>query len=343
VLDQKSQGAAGRLGDAAVTGSARVKMLTKMATRRGVMSLLDDRAETNRELADLYARWEQQVTVQHGLLGHLVLESLALLLGILLLASLAAVAARALVMRLIAEPRQARTLRTVLTLVVEVVAVLMALLVVFGVPQQMPTILGLATAGLTVVFQDFILAFFGWFILMGPNGIRMNDWVEINGVGGEVAEIGLFRTTLLETGNWTARGHPTGRRVTLINSFAIRGQYFNFTTHGQWMWDEIRLSLPATPKVYELIRQMQQAVEQETAENSARAALEWQRVHPETGLGQFSAQPTVDLRPSAAGVEIVVRFVTRAGERFEVANRIFEALMKLQRDGLALPPAGDAA
>jgi small-conductance mechanosensitive channel len=178
---------------------------------------------------------------------------------------------------------------------------------------------------------------------MGPNGIRMNDWVEINGVGGEVAEIGLFRTTLLETGNWTARGHPTGRRVTLINSFAIRGQYFNFTTHGQWMWDEIRLSLPATPKVYELIRQMQQAVEQETAENSARAALEWQRVHPETGLGQFSAQPTVDLRPSAAGVEIVVRFVTRAGERFEVANRIFEALMKLQRDGLALPPAGDAA
>jgi len=26
----------------------------------------------------------------------------------------------------------------------------------------MPTILGLATAGLTVVFQDFILAFCGW-------------------------------------------------------------------------------------------------------------------------------------------------------------------------------------
>ncbi len=99
--------------------------------------------------------------------------------------------------------------------------------------------------GLTVVFQDFILAFFGWFVLMGRNGIRVGDWVEINGVGGEVVEIGLFRTALLETGNWTDKGHPTGRRVTFINNFAITGQYFNFSTAGQWMWDEIGVNVPS--------------------------------------------------------------------------------------------------
>jgi small-conductance mechanosensitive channel len=44
----------------------------------------------------------------------------------------------------------------------------------------MPTILGLVTAGLTVVFQDFILAFCGWFVLMGPNGVRVRDWVEMS-------------------------------------------------------------------------------------------------------------------------------------------------------------------
>jgi hypothetical protein len=102
----------------------------------------------------------------------------------------------------------------------------------------------LTTAGLTLVLQDFIIAFFGWFVLMGKHGIRVGDWVEINGVGGEVTEIGLFRTTLLETGNWTDKGHPTGRRITILNSFAIRGQYFNFSTAGQWMWDEISVSLP---------------------------------------------------------------------------------------------------
>ena len=96
-----------------------------------------------------------------------------------------------------------------------------------------------------MVFQDFILAFFGWFVLMGKNGIRVGDWVEINGVGGEVVEIGLFRTALLETGNWTDKGHPTGRRVTFINNFAVTGQYFNFSTAGQWMWDEISVNVPA--------------------------------------------------------------------------------------------------
>src|ERR1700689_3779811 len=146
-----------------------------------------------------------------------------------------------------------QTLKTILRLRVQLVGILWVLLLVFGVPSQLSTILGLATAGLTVALQSFILAFFGWFILMGKNGIRVGDWVEINGVGGEVVEIGLFRTALLETGNWTDKGHPTGRRVTFINNFAISGQYFNFSTSGQWMWDEISVNIPASADAYKTI------------------------------------------------------------------------------------------
>ncbi len=82
---------------------------------------------------------------------------------------------------------------------------------------------------------------------MGKNGIRLGDWVEINGVTGEVVELGMFHTVLLETGNWTDSGHPTGRRVTFTNSFAVEGHYFNFSTSGQWLWDELQIVLPAGP------------------------------------------------------------------------------------------------
>jgi small-conductance mechanosensitive channel len=99
---------------------------------------------------------------------------------------------------------------------IQVVGLLLILLVVFGWPQQISTIVGLVTAGLTIAMQDFILAFFGWFVLMGKNGIRIGDWVEIDGVGGEVTEIGLMSTTLLETGDLSERGHPTGRRITFL-------------------------------------------------------------------------------------------------------------------------------
>jgi small-conductance mechanosensitive channel len=180
-----------------------------------------------------------------------------------------------------------------------------------------------------VVFQDFILAFFGWFILMGKNGIRIGDWVEINGVGGEVVEIGLFRTALLETGNWTDKGHPTGRRVTFINNFAITGQYFNFSTTGQWMWDEIIVNIPSDVDSYKAMDTIHDVVVKETEQDAKLAEREWQNSSHQTGLTQFKATPSVDMRPAASGVDIVVRYVIRAGDRFEMRNRLYQSFINL--------------
>jgi small-conductance mechanosensitive channel len=212
---------------------------------------------------------------------------------------------------------------------IQVVGFLLILLVIFGWPQQISTIFGLVTAGLTIAMQDFILAFFGWFVLMGKNGIRIGDWVEIDGVGGEVTEIGLMSTTLLETGDLAERGHPTGRRITFLNSFAIRGKYFNFSTTGQWMWDEITLSLPASGDTQEMVERIHKAVEEETAANARVAEHEWKRGARDDGLSRFSAEPTVNLRPSLTGIDIRVRYVTRASERFGVRNRLYQRVIDL--------------
>ena len=166
------------------------------------------------------------------------------------------------------------------------------LLVIFGAPDQMPTILGLATAGLTVVFQDFILAFFGWFVLMGKNGIRVGDWVEINGVGGEVVEIGLFRTALLETGNWTDKGHPTGRRVTFINSFAITRAVLQLLDRGAVdVGRDQRECAGGRGRRYKTIEAIQKAVIEQTAKDTSQAEAEWKAAtQKQQGLSQFSAQ-----------------------------------------------------
>ena len=207
-----------------LTGTARVKMLQGLAAQRGMMSILDDRVQADQQLAAVYAKWQAQVWVQHRIVAHLILDSLIQIAIIVIVTGLASKAVKAGLSRFSGDPRKAETLDTIISLAAQVLGALLILLVIFGPPQQMPTILGLATAGLTVVFQDYILAFFGWFTLMGKNGVRVGDWVEIDSIGGEVSEIGLFRTVLLETGNWTSQGHPTGRRVTFSNSFAIRGR-----------------------------------------------------------------------------------------------------------------------
>jgi small-conductance mechanosensitive channel len=329
-------------------GKAAAASIVKPATRVGRLqllrtlseehSILEDRLATQQQLAAVYGEWAAQVERQHKIVIHLILRSFALIAFIILCAVGAVFGIDLLVDRSTMEPRRVHTMKTIAYLAVQVLSLMLVLLVIFGLPSQMPTILGLATAGVTVVFQDFILAFFGWFVLMGKNGIRVGDWVEINSVGGEVVEITLFRTILMETGNWTDKGHPTGRRVTFINNFAITGQYFNFSTVGQWMWDEISLTIASGDAAYKTIEAIRDRVVADTREDANLAEQEWQLATRQQGLSQFSATPSVDLRPGAAGIDIIVRYVTRAGNRFEMRNKLYQALidiLQLQPEKLA--------
>jgi small-conductance mechanosensitive channel len=315
----------------ALNRTAELVSLKNRSAQRQLLSILDDRIQTQQQLAVVYGKWSAQVLLEHRIVLHLLLRSFALIAFILL----CIVVFDGLVQRLVDRPtldrRHTQTLRIIFPLGIHFVSALLILFVIFGLPNQMPTVLGLTTAGLTVVLQDFIIAFFGWFVLMSKNGIRVGDWVEINGVGGEVVEIGLFRTAMLETGNWTDKGHPTGRRVTFINSFAIKGQYFNFSTTGQWMWDEIAVSIPADDDTYEMIELIRKAVLKETEKDALLAEQEWKRVSRQNGLGvsQFTATPAVGLRPSASGIDIIVRYVTRASDRFELRNRLYQCVINL--------------
>jgi small-conductance mechanosensitive channel len=292
-------------------------------------NIVEDQLETQKQLSAVYAKWLAQVQLQHSIVGHLALQSLSWIAFLVLLSVLLSTGVRTVLDRSHMDRRRLQTLRTIVTLGIQFVALGLVLLFVFGAPSQTPTILGLATAGLTIIFQDFILAFFGWFILMGKNGVRVGDWVEINGVGGEVVEIGLFRTALLETGNWTDKGHPTGRRVTFINKFAIAGQYFNFSTASQWMWDEITVNIPPGADTYKTIDAIHDAVIKETQNDASLAEREWQNSTSQNGLSQFKAAPSVAMRPASSGVDIVVRYVTRAGDRFDMRNRLYQSVIDL--------------
>jgi small-conductance mechanosensitive channel len=164
---------------------------------------------------------------------------------------------------------------------------------------------------------------------MGRNGIRVGDWVEINGVGGEVIEIGMLRTVLMETGNWNDAGHPTGRKVAFVNSFAIEGHFFNFSTSGQWLWDELQVLVPATQNPYPLIEAIQKVVTEATAANARMAEEEWQHATNRQRVQSFSAAPAINVRPTSEGVQILVRYITHAHERHEQRSRLYQAIVDL--------------
>lgn len=307
---------------------AALARLRHLSDQRKAMSGIDQRVEDSRQLGDVYTRWGSAVTARKNEVLHLLLQSLAIILVILL----AGVLIYYSIVRVFSrqnEPRRLHQMRLMSTIAVQLAALLAIVLVIFGPPTQLSTIIGLATAGLTVALKDFIVAFFGWFALMGKNGIRIGDWVEILGVGGEVVEIGVLKTVLLEMGNSGVTGHPTGRRVAFVNSFAIEGHYFNFSTAGQWLWDELQISLPITGDPYILAQQIRGIVERATEADANEASKDWERVTKQYGTRPFSAKPVAELRPTATGLDVLVRYITRAPQRYQVKSQLFEKIVDL--------------
>jgi small-conductance mechanosensitive channel len=323
--------------DAQATGSsasnnataASLAALKHLAGDQKTLAEFDQRAQDEQELADVYGSWVAMLQARERAAAHSILLSIMWVLLVVLAVLIANQLIDRFVNKLGIDRKRFLDLRVVLRFAAQALGVLAVIFIVFGKPTQMATILGLAGAGLTVALKDFIVGFFGWFVLMGRNGIRVGDWVEIEGVGGEVVEVGLLRTVLLETGNWTDAGHPTGRKVAFVNSFAIEGHYFNFSTSGQWLWDELRLSIPADRDPYPLIQEIREVVTKETEASFRQAKDEWQRVTRQYGVKAFSAEPAIDVQPTGSGVQVVVRYIARAHERHEIRSKLNHALVEL--------------
>ena len=333
--DRMEARAAARLRDssnAAINHDSSAALLAatqRRASSERARATLDQRVDNQHRLSDAYAGWIGVVRGQQLVMVNRALQNMAVILVIVLAAVLMAPwIERLLGARSTMDRRSTQTVYMVTRVSLQVIAVLLILLVVFGPPDNLGTFLGLAGAGLTVALKDFIIGFIGWFVLMGRNGIRIGDLVEVNGVTGEVVELGMFYTVLLETGGWSESGHPTGRRVTFMNGFAIEGHYFNFSTSGRWLWDEIRIAVPAGHDPYPIVEAIRGQVEESTAESARQAEVQRREARRSPHLGTLAVAPSIHLKPVSGAVEIVARYITQVNERDTVRAKLYHTALE---------------
>jgi small-conductance mechanosensitive channel len=319
--------------DSRETAAAALALLQHLSAEQKSVSILAKRIQDFQEMGSNYGQWIVLVNADwRSALHDIILSALWIFLLLLVPFLINRLIDRYLV-RMTLEQKQQAMLHAVVRFSLQALAVLLILFVIFGAPSQLSTIIGLATAGLTVALKDFIVSFVGWFVLMGRNGIRVGERVEIKGVRGEVVEIGLLRTILLETGNWADAGQPTGRQVAFLNSFAVEGYYFNFSTSGQWLWDELHVCVPPGQDPYPLIEKIRDVVADETKDNAQLAEKEWQSLSPRYGARSFPDGPAVNLKPTDHGVDLIVRYIVRAAERTDVRYRLNHTVIKLLQGG----------
>ncbi len=95
------------------------------------------------------------------------------------------------------------------------------------------------------------------------------------------------------------------------------------------MWDELDVLIPSGQDPYPIIDGIQKMVEKETADNAGKAEAEWQQSTTRYRAKALSATAGINVVPTAAGIEVQVRYITRAYERHEARKRLYDAVIEM--------------
>src|ERR1700681_1269894 len=101
--------------------------------------------------------------------------------------------------------------------------------------------LGVVGAGVAVALQDVVASIAGAFSIGFSKLYAVGDRVQIGDSRGDVIDIGLLRTTVMETGTWVSMDLYNGRIVLIPNSAVLKGIVFNYSQGFRFIWDEIKV------------------------------------------------------------------------------------------------------
>ena len=128
-----------------------------------------------------------------------------------------------------------------------------------------------------------------------------------------------------------------------MNGFAIEGHYFNFSTSGRWLWDEVRIEVPAGRDPYPIVETIRHQIEESTAESARQAEAEWKEARRSPHLDAITVAPSINLRPVGGGVEIIARYITHVAEREELKAKLYRTAIEMLGAVASPSRAGSAA
>jgi small-conductance mechanosensitive channel len=187
---------------------------------------------------------------------------------------------------------------------------------------------GVVGAGVAVALQDVLASIAGAFSIGFSKLYTVGDRVQIGDTRGDVIDIGLLRTTLMETGNWVSRDLYNGRVVRIPNSAVLKGSVFNYSQGFQFIWDEIKV-LFTTTSDYKLAREMLLRVAKDAiGEYLLEAQISWKAMSDNYGSVTPPLEPTVALVVNAGSLEFSVSYVVDYTKRTAVQDQLFTKIVE---------------
>lgn len=189
------------------------------------------------------------------------------------------------------------------------------------------TTLGLVGAAVVISLQDVCASFCGWFVIMIGQKFTIGDRLEIEGVRGDVLDIQLLRTTLLELNNWLGVDQPTGRVIIVPNNFIFKTKVFSFTHGHPFIWNKIELTVTFSTPAAGATLLFEKVLEEETREDFAEARLMSAEMERRYGVEDADYRPKIYTRIGDSGVTFSLHYVSHYRNTSKTRNRLNRRLI----------------
>jgi small-conductance mechanosensitive channel len=193
--------------------------------------------------------------------------------------------------------------------------------------DDLPTYLGLLSAGIAIALSDLLKNMAGWAFIMVRRPLELGDRIEIDGTKGDVVDIRLFRFSLMEVGGWVGADQSTGRLVHVPNGLVFTKELANYTEGFPYIWHEIPvlITFESDWKLAEQI--MLQVLKDQAPDIEGAAGTTIRATARRYSIRVGTLTPTVYLTVRDSGVLLTARYLVEVRTRRGREDRIWRAIL----------------
>jgi len=226
------------------------------------------------------------------------------------------------------DPAQMRTLNMLVRNSVFLVGSVVILLIWLGFGSNFTVAMGILGAGIAFASQEVIGSFAGYVNIVTSNLFRIGDRVRIGDVVGDVLDVSILRTTVMEIGEWVKADQYTGRIVTVANRVVFSAPVFNYTQRWPYLWDEITIPITYNSDWRHAGKRMLEHGREYTSHLQAQAQAQLRDLVNAYPVHETTVEPTLYILMTDNWIEMTLRYVVDAQERRRVKAQLHHQLLQ---------------
>ena len=217
--------------------------------------------------------------------------------------------------RYIEEPARRYRASKLIGRTAAVVTIIILLIYLSPKESDVITILTVIGAGLAIGLREVLLNFAGWINLAVRSTFEQGDRIEVNGVKGDVVDIRLMHSTLMEVGGWVEAEQSTGRIVHFPNSWVFQHTVYNYTHGFKFVWHEFGVTVTYRSDWQAARDIMLKHAEESAAIVEQQAKQDLRRMSREYLVHYSILTPYVYVRITENGIRLTLRYLTQVRKR----------------------------